>query len=443
MRVRLWPVLVLLVAAASAAIAGDDAAEKDAEIGECIVRLSSADEADRAKAAARLVELGLVAVDRVAREGAPLDEKAWTAFADACAAAERPWFAVWINAASATAPDAHKRRLVELARRLDPEIGKVRSPEEIEKVVREWLIERSGARCVSGYAEEIAKLGHDAVPVVLRLLREKRSGGVLTSQGSYAVAILAVPEDVPAIREALLAGPTDLAHALDVLQQRGCKEATDALFAAVAAGRFDDDVAGALVHAPDPSRTVKAVRAWIAAKPPESLSSGARIVAARLFGRLGARDAAPLVESWIALGKTDSEFTEFAEVLTKLGSREGLALSLRIASERRTRFPCMNPATAEDIAADVAKGLLPCNGFHPNDRWRAARSLGEIAADAVKVPTDDEWWAARRAAQEAKREPANEADELDAIAADLRKWWDASKDKLTFDAGSGRWAVGK
>src|SRR5262249_54523243 len=145
----------------------------------------------------------------------------------------------------------------------------------------------------------------------------------------------------------------------------------------------------------------------------------------------------------IPLATKDHEFTKIAEVLTELGSREGLALSLRIVAERRNRFPCMNPPTEADIADDVAHGLLPCNGFHPLDRWTAARRLGDIAAGAVKVPTDDEWMDARTAAYKAGRETPNEADALDAIAVDLRKWWDASKDKLTFDAASGKWTVAK
>ena len=435
-----WP-FVLLLASMPAAAGGD--AERDAEIRACVARLSTADDADRAKAADRLVELGLPAVLQVARGGASLDDKAWTAFADACTTGKHGWFAVWLNAEAGSAPDAHKRRLVALAQRLDPEVGKKHSPEEIEKVVREYLIEGRGARCYTGYDTEIAKLGHDAVPVVLKMLREGDRREMLTSIGCSAVAILAVREDVPAIREAFLAGQTDLAHALDALQRRGVTEATDALLAAVAAGRLDDDVARALENSPDRARTVKAVRAWAAAAPPESLDDGARMAAARLFGEFGARDAAPLVESWIAKATKDYEFTGLADVLTTLGNREGLALSLRIASERRTRFPCMNPPTEADIADDVAKGLLPCNGFHPIDRWDAARRLGEIAAGAVKVPSHDEWMAAYRAAREAHREPANEADALDGIAAELTKWWAASKDKVTFDAASGRWSVGK
>ena len=441
MRVRLWAVLVVLVAAASAAFAGGDDDARKKELRDCVARLSDADANVRADAAAGIVKLGPWAVDDVARNGATLDEKAWTSFADAFSAGKHRWFAIWLNAAATSAPEAHKRRLLDLARRLDPEIAKRRSPEEVEKIVREYLIERRNERCTTGHDTAIAKLGRDAVPFVLALVRDAERQHVSVSTACHALSIVAEKEDVPALRDLLLAGQTQVAVPLASLQRRGVAEATDALLAAVAAGRFDDEVADALAEAPDKPRTAKAVRAWL--ESAGEITSGMRSEAAGLFAELDARDAAPLVESWIAKAAKDWEFTSLATSLTRLGSREGLALSLRIATERRTRFPCMNPPTDADIADDVAHGLLPCNGFHPNDRWRAARRLGEIAAGAVKVPSDEEWWAAYHAARNAHQEPANEADQLDAIAVDLHKWWDASKDKLTFDAASGRWSAGK
>lgn len=439
--IRVFAPLVLLLAAAPAFARGDE--ERDAEIRACIVHLESKDDADRAKAAARLVEMGWIAVDRAARGSASFDDKAWSAFADAIASDKRNRYALPLRAAARTAPEAHRARLLDLAKRIDPEGGKVRTPQEIEAVCREYLIDRRGERCSSGHDEAVAALGHDAVPLVISMIRDAKSLGVDVNVACWALAIMADADDVPALRELLLAGTTAVAKPLAVLQERGVAPATDALLAAVAAGRFDDDIARALEGAPDRAGTAKALRGWFAKAPPEALTADARGPAAGLFAQLGARDAAPLLESWIAMARKDWEFTGLADALTALGSREGLALSLRIATERRTRFPCMNPATDSDVADDVAKGLLPCNGFHPINRWEAARRLGEIAAGAVKVPTDDEWSAARRADREAHREPPNEADALDAIAADLRKWWDGAKDKVTFDPASGRWSVGK
>jgi hypothetical protein len=441
MRVRLWAVVVVLVAAASAAFAGGDDDARKTELRACVARLSDADANVRAEAAAGILKLGPWAVDDLARNGASLDEKAWTSFADACVSGKHAWFAIWLNAAATSAPEAHKRRLLDLVQRLDPSVGKRRSPEEVEKVVREYLIERRSERCTTGHDTEVAKLGRDAVPFVLALVRDAERQHVAVSTACSALSIVAEKEDVPALRELLLAGETEVAHPLASLQRRGVPEATEALLAAVAAGRFDDDVAEALADAQDKPRTAKAVRAWI--ESAGELTGDVRSEAAGLFAALGARDAAPLVEPWVAKATKDWEFMTLADSLTRLGSRQGLELSLRIATERRTRFPCMNPPTESDIADDVAHGLLPCNGFHPSDRWRAARRLGEIAAGAVKVPTDEEWWAAYHAARNAHQETPNEADQLDAIAVDLRKWWDASKDKLTFDAASGRWSVGK
>jgi hypothetical protein len=442
MRVSLWPVLVVLVAAASAAFARGDE-ERDAEIGTCIAALASKDDAERTKAAARLVELGPKAVDRVAREGTSLGADAWTSFADACAAGKNAWYGTWLRAAARSAPEAHAKRLLELARRIDPEGSKARTKEQIAAVAREYLIERRNERCCTGHDTEVAALGHDAVPLVISMIRDAKSMHTDVSSACGALSIVADADDVPALRELLLAGETRVAHPLASLQARGVTSATDALFEAVAAGQFDDDIARALEEAPDRARTVKAVRTWFAEAPAEKVTGDARLEAVRLFGRLGARDTARLVESWIPLATKDYEFTQLAAVLTGFGSREGLALSLRIATERRTRFPCMNPPTEKDIADDVARGLLPCNGFHPIDRWDAARRLGEIAAGAVKVPTHEEWMEARGTAYRAGRETPNEADALDRIAVELRAWWDTSKDKLTFDAASGKWSVGK
>ena len=439
---RAWLVLVVIAAAASAAFArGDD--ERDAEIRASITALSSKEEAERTKAAAHLVELGPMAVDRVAREGASLSADAWTSFADACADGKHAWFATWLKAAARSAPEAHAKRLLDLAKRIDPEGSKVRTKEEIAAGVREYLIERRNERCCTGHDTEVAALGHDAVPLVISMIRDAKTLHTDVSSACGALSIVADADDVPALRDLLLGGETRVAYPLASLQARGVTAATDAIFDAVAAGQFDDDVARALTDAPDSARTVKAVRAWLTAAPPEKLADGARLGAARLFGRLGARDTAPLVESWIPLAKKDYEFTEFARVLTELGSREGLALSLRIVTERRTRFPCMNPPTEEDIADDVAHGLLPCNGFHPMDRWKAARRLGDIAAGAVKVPTDEEWNDARTTAYKAGRDTPDEADALDHIAVELQSWWNNAKDTLKFDAATGKWSVGK
>ena len=35
----------------------------------------------------------------------------------------------------------------------------------------------------------------------------------------------------------------------------------------------------------------------------------------------------------------------------------------------------------------------------------------------------------------------NRNDAIDAVAAEVRAWWDASRDRLTFDAPTGRWRL--
>ena len=55
------------------------------EARECMTRLASEDAEVRRKAAERIVALGALAIDEVARGGASLDASAWDSFATACA----------------------------------------------------------------------------------------------------------------------------------------------------------------------------------------------------------------------------------------------------------------------------------------------------------------------------------------------------------------------
>ena len=422
-----------MLAAAASAIAGDWEA-RAAEIRTRMAALSSADELERNTAAARLVEMQ--AEEEVARGGASLDGQAWKAFADACIAKSRGLPAPRLNAAAYSAPEAHRRRLLDLAHRLDPRVGIVRTPKEIEATVRASLVDERTS------SDEVERIGHEAVPFIVAVLRNARKQRVDSISAAEALRLLAEPEDVPALRELLLAGNTFMARPLGTLQERGVTEAASALIDAVDAGRFDFELAPALARSPQRTRAIKSVRAWIDRAGPQTVSGLDRASAASVFEALDARESVPLLESWIATSEDSTEFWALASALTGLGSKQGVALLIRIVSEKRAPGT-YRPTTDADRAADRAAGRLPCGGFISSNRWSAAWRLCEVSGGVVKVPTQEQWLRGCDLANEAGIPEPSEDDFLDKRAAAFRKWWDESKDKLTFDVATGQWSVGK
>ena len=446
MGLRTWTVALQLFVASglvnltTAAIAptaarADEAADRRAAANAACDELSSSDDAVRAKAAARLAELGRIGAAAVVRRGADLDDRAWTACADAFIRAKCSWCAYPFVAAVRKAPAAHAKRLLELAHVLDPLAGAERTPQETAAEVDRLLDESGRSRCATGYDERIALLGHSAIEPLLAGMRDgdaKHPGG---SVACSAVALLAEEEDLPAIRELVLAGKTNLVRAIERMQREGVREATDALLDAVGAGRLDTEVTRALGDGPDKARVLNVVNAWIASQ--SAVPDGARGNLAWLFEKLDARESVATLESWIATSKEPETFVSLAGALVRFGSPHGVRLLVRIASERPTRFPC-RPSTPEEQAAAAAPDRLCPTGFAQGDRARAAQELTEIAGkDVFDVPED---WYRRPAAQ--RREDESDDEYLDRAAASFRAWWEGAKDKLRFDAETGRWRVG-
>ncbi len=446
MRLARWTIVLALAAAWTIAAPfaplparADDAADKDAGDKVAAARaaladLASPDGAARAKAATRLAELGRFGATEIALRGADLDDPAWKACAEAFVRARCSWCAITFVSAARKAPDAHAKRLLALAHALDPIAGVERTPEETATEVSRLLDEAGRSRCATGYDERIALLGHAAVAPLLAGMRDgdaKHPGGSISCS---AVALLAEKEDLPAIRELVLAGKVNLVGALERMQREGVPEATEALLDAIAAGRIEDIVARALAEVPDKARVLEAASAWIASQP--VVADPARANLAWLFARLDARESVPTLESWIATSKEPYAFVAIADALVGFGDPEGVGLLVRISSERVTRFPC-RPSTPDEVAAASAPGRLCPHGFSQWDRARAAQELSVIAGKHVfDVPED---WSHRRAAQG----PHGESDDayLDRAAAAFRTWWEASKDKLTYDAATDRWSV--
>ncbi len=429
---RPWLLLALLLATAIPARADGDT-DTGTEIRECLARLRSPDEPVRRTAAKRIVDIGWKAVEGVARSGESLDAAAWKAFADACEGHDL--YAVPLVAAAHAAPEVYRRRLLELAHHLDPEAGIPRTPEQVADIVRSVLVDGAEERCQTGHDTAIAILGHDAVAPVLTHLRDPKRGHLSSWAAFGALSMIAEKEDVPALRALLLSGKTGVAEALGSLQRRGVPEASDALLDAVAAGTLDGPVTEALAGAPDRDRVSKVIRSWIASRPDPSIDQ--RCEAARLLGTLNAREDVPILEAWLKDARKPWEYAAYGTALARLGSRKGVEVLVHIVAE--ARGPCCGP---KDAPASADR-MCP-DGFGDWERWPAARFLGDIAGPGVfAVPSKEEWRASRKREREAGREPESDGDLLDRAATAFHAWWSTSKDRLAFDAATGRWSVGR
>jgi len=396
-----------------------------------IKELMSPDDAVRANAAAFLVQQGRAGAEELARH-AELDDRALKACAEAYA---RGWrvYAYSIVVAARTAAPAHAKRLMELAHAVNPLAGVQRTHDETAAEVRRLVDEAARSRCGTGYAEEIALLGHDAVEPLLAGIRgaEHEDGSI----ECWAVELLAEKADLPAIRELIIAGKVNLVDAVERMRKDGVPEATQVLLDAAAAGRFGFRIARALAETPDHARVIEVVNTLLKARPDVADQHHASL--AWMLKRLDARESVSTLESWIATSSDSNDFVEIGDALVHFGSRKGVGVLVRIASERRTRFPC-RPSTPKELAAASAPGRLRAEGFSSDEREAAAKTLAAIAGKAVFDMPDD---LIRHLAAQG-RDHESEDDYLDRAAAAFRAWWEASKDRLRFDAATGRWIVG-
>jgi len=433
--------VVLLVAlalggfSAAPARARDD--EQQAAVRAAFAELASSDDAARKKAAELLAQWPWISGPELGRHGAALDGRAWSAVCDAFQqrADEGYWPAAYLVSGARTAPAAQRARMLALAHQLDPAAGVEHTPEEIEAVLHQVLVEWANARCSSGFELKIAVLGHQAVQPLLDRMKKGDPEHPGDSISCSALAMIAEREDVPAIRELLLAGKTGLADTLRSMQADGIREATDALLDALAAGRVNSRVMWALTEAPDPGRVVDVATRWIAGQ--DRVEEGARAVLACLFEKLDARTTAPTLEAWSRTSRSEGALKAIADALVRFGSRRGVELLVHVVSERRTRFPC-RPSTPAEIAAATSPGRLCPDGFATYDRSDAAETLSAIAGPKVfDLPQD---WSRNLARQGPGRESTD--DYLDRAAAAFRTWWASVRDTLRRDPATGRWVSG-
>ncbi len=443
---RAWVLSVLAAAVPVAAPTGtvfappaaraDDAADNAAAARAAADDLTSPDDAVRAKGAARIAGLGHLIAAEIARRVGDLDDRAWEACAEAFVQAKCSRCAYTFVAAARKAPPAHARRLLDLAHALNPLAGVRRSPAETAAEVRRLLDGAARARCSTGYAEEIALLGHDALEPLLAGMRDGDPTFPGGSTACNAVGMLAEKEDLPAIRALLLEGKVNLVDAVERMRKEGTPEAAQVLLDAAVAGRLEFRVMRALAEIPDCTRVFEVVDAVMKARP--EITDAHRASLAWLFERIDARASVPTLESWIATSRDPGDFVAIGDSLVHFGSPKGVGILVRIASERRTRFPC-RPSTPKELASASAPGRLCAEGFFSYERERAARKLAAIAGTSVFDLPDD---LTRHLAGQG-RDHESEDDFLDRAATAFRAWWEASKDRLRFDAERGRWIVGE
>ena len=439
---------VVFLAATTSRAAPDAGVFEDAPA--LVEALQSQDASVRAAAAHRIAEQGYDTIEKAARLSAALDDVSWQAFADACIRKKWSPDACALVAAAHAAPDAHRRRLIDLARRLDPEAGTTRTADEMSAIVRKMLVEERGMCSDYFYAAPVAIHGHAGVPAVLELLRENDEETVDYARTLDVLEVIAQPEDVPALRELLLAGKSCVAGALARLQFLGVTEAGDALTHAVLAGRFDERISIALPggtldavavgvlydrHAADLSeasyrrRAAEAVRKW-AASPDRKVGDTERLWVARSLGDLDSRDDVPTMEAWIASTRSFATRLELGRVLTRLGSRRGIELLVGIAEEK--------PATDPEKAGSAVAKAPRADVIESWQRQMAIQYLNDVAMAASPTTKFDSRPHRDRGPWGRDR---NRNDAIDAVAAEVRAWWDASRDRLTFDAPTGRWRL--
>ena len=417
------PAVLVLVASAALAGWGEDRADPSA----LVTALTSSNERARSEAAERIFDRGPLTIERVARRAGEFDEQAWTAFADAFVNEKWAPYASTLVAAAHGAPDAVRRRLIDLAHRLDARAGTTPKPEELAAIVRKLVVEERGLISDSPYTGAVAIYGHAGVAPVLKLLRENGADVVDFDRAGDVLANIAQPEDLPALRELLLAGKSSAAAALDRLTVLGVAGAPEVVINAVRAGRFDRRIAVALYGTPDRRGAVKALRECLT-NPERRVTEDDRLWAATVFAEFDSREDVPLLETWSAASTDASTLLQEAIALMRLGSRRGVEMLVRIVGEEQVASPSP-PKPGE--------GAPLCGrGFHDGPRLLALKCLDVVAREGPVVGDAFNYVDPPRGPWE-----GNRFRDLGPVAASVRKWWDASRDRLEFDGKAGCWRI--
>lgn len=460
--------VLLLPAAYVRAETGDDPDPAQAAID----ALRTGDATRRRDAATRIADLGYDAVERAARQSAPLDDAAWKAFADAVRGArwEAP-LACALLAGAHEVPEASRGRVTDLAKDLVPASVTPRTREELRANAHRILVEERDLCDREFWPWPVAMRGREAYPVVMEFVRDADALGADASRTHGLLALVAQREDVPDLRRLLVAGNTIVAGALARLQSHGVSEAADALVAGVEAGRFDQRLSSALAGTSIDSTLVRSVRGWsstaLAGREPRrraaaalrtwatargrEISDGESALAATVFAAFDSREDVPRIESWAGECRGAEPLVTLAKALVRLGSRKGVEILVRVvAAPTRER----EDATAEPASPDPGTSVPPPTA--PGDRlhdplaegvpsWLQTQSstwLGDVEFES-RSPVDARppgtRWVRVGHADGPWTHPHGEA--WKRAVPEIAAWWKRVHDLLWFDEVSGRWRL--
>lgn len=407
------------------AMPGRGAGSKALALAALIHKLSSDDAEARRGAAKEIVRSYWL--ELVARQTAALDTASWQTFAEAVFK-RKPGLApaCCLVAAAHGAPAAHRRRLIDLARRLNPEAGRTPTPQEIEALLHHELVENRGRTDHRSFiGQSVAIYGRAGVPATLKHLRESNPDVVDMDRAHIILSSIAQPEDIPALRKLLLAGRSSVAFALGRLAALGFAKASDALTEAVLSGQFDAPIARALCRTWSRSKTAQALRALILDRGP-GLTDAERSLIASVFAALESRRDVPTLAAWASRSRNAATLVALGRALTQLGSVKGIDLLVRIVGEKE-----VDPVRRQ---RPEDSGRLTAGGF---ERWRRGYALRMLNAVAVQlVDWEDSDWLD----EEGPWKKLSYGD-VDQAVPDVRAWWEASRDKIRFDETAGEWRL--
>jgi hypothetical protein len=269
--------------------------------------------------------------------------------------------------------------------------------------------------------------GHAGVPATLKLVQEGTPGTEDLKRPCSVLSSIAQPEDIPALRRLLSEGKSCVAAALGRLDALGYSEALDVLLEAVRSGRFDHEIAMPLHRASNRKEAARAVREWVERRG-QSLTDKDRSEVAGLFADLDSRADVPTLEAWSASTRDPDMLVGLANGLRRLGSAKGIELLVRVMEEKKVE-PSPQPGPQD-------AGRLSAEGFDEGTRLFALRALDAVALQSSNSedgspgarPNGGPWSGATFS-------------DLDRIAAEVRAWWEASRERMQFDERAGEWRL--
>lgn len=398
----------LLILALPMAVPDLDPEEK-AFVGQCIEKLLNG-KSDRVRRGAEdaLVAIGVDVIDELSAKSG---DGAWKALEKLCARIGARASVERLESLAESTKDAtRKGKLSALAAKLKESVPGSAVNAGLAARINALLAPLRTANSFSSndpVVDTLVELGHDAVPILLTHLKPGDRRGMVGNAVEAALKRLAVPEDLPSLKESLHRGNSETASAIGELLKGGLKEALKVLHDAVAKGIFGHRVTAALESSPEPADTARVVAQWFKSRPTAAEHDVA--FAAELLGKLGVLEAAEALVPWIAKAKDQQTVYHLGMAMALLGESKGIPLLIRIVA-----------------GEGFAEGR-----FFDWCRPHAARELNEISGKSLDVANE-------RISGEATPEQERS---LAAAGKEYKAWWESAKGKLKFDKSTRQWST--